>query len=283
MNRSDIAGKRKRIVYSTLLQGILWLAALLHIYPILLVLMSALKTTEELGKNPAGFPRHISFEFFSIAFDSLHYFRSLFNTAFIAAASVTVLIVITSAAAYAITRRANRFYNKLYVFFMAGLIVPFQMTMLPLYKLIRSLGLMSTYQGIIFIYLALLAPFSIFLFTGFIKTVPIELEESARIDGCGMYHIFLAIVFPLLRPAAATIAVLDIISIWNDFLMPMLFLQKNQVRTLIVQVSSFFGQYFSDWSSIFASICLIVYPMVLIYLLTQNVIIKGITAGAVKG
>lgn len=282
MHRANITGKRKSIVSSILLQGVLWLAGLLHIYPIFLVLISALKSTEELAKNPAGLPKQITFEFFANAFDSLHYFRSLFNTVFIAAVSVMVLIIITSAAAYAITRRANWFYNKLYVFFMAGIIVPFHMTMLPLYKLIRSLGMMNTYRGIIFIYLALLAPFSIFLFAGFIKTVPIELEESARIDGCGLYRTFLTIVLPLLQPAVATIAVLDIISIWNDFLMPMLFLQKSQVKTLIVQVSSFFGQYFSDWSSIFASICLIVYPMILIYLLTQNLIIKGITAGAIK-
>jgi raffinose/stachyose/melibiose transport system permease protein len=283
MNKTIVVKSPKSMNFNALIQAILWVVAAIHAYPILLVLLSSLKSTEELGRNPAGLPRSVTLEFFRNAFQSLHYFRSLFNTVLIAAVSVTLLVIVASSAAYVITRRANGFYNKLYVFFMAGLIVPFQMTMLPLYKLIRSLGLMSTYRGIICIYLAMLAPFSIFLFAGFIKTVPVELEESAKIDGCGLYRSFLIIVFPLLRPAIATVAVLDMISIWNDFLMPMLFLQKNQVKTLIVQVSSFFGQYFSDWSSIFASICLIVYPMILIYLLTQKVIIKGITSGAVKG
>jgi len=270
-------------IFQIVFQTVLWVIAFIHIYPIVIIFLSSLKSTMELAENPGGLPKKITFEFFILAFKSLNYFRSLFNTLFIAIISVAVLILTASLAAYAITRRNKRFYKALYIFFMAGIIVPFQMTMLPLYKFIKFLGLMNTRAAVIFIYLALLSPFSVFVFCGYMKNVPRQLEESAIIDGCGVFNIFLRIVFPLLKPAIGTVAVLNVISIWNDFFMPMLFLQKNTVRTLIVQISVFFGQYFSDWSSIFASICLIVYPMVIIYIFAQNFIIGGITSGAVKG
>lgn len=133
------------------------------------------------------------------------------------------------------------------------------------------------------VYLASLAPFSVFLLTGFVKSVPLELEAAAYIDGAGLYRTFFTIVFPLLRGSLATVAVLNTFTIWNDFLMPMLFLQSKNKLTLTVTLANFQGMYFNDWSMIFAGVCLIVFPMLVIYLCAQKFVINGITAGAVKG
>ena len=266
-----------------LLSLAVWVMALIHLYPILVVIFSAVKTKKELAINPFGLPKSITFEYFITAFNTMHYIRSLFNTATIAFLAVGILIILSSMSAYAIARKNNRFYNGIYMFFLAGLIVPFQMTMIPLYKVLQATRLISTFTGMICFYLAFLSPFSVFLLTGFVKTVPKELEEAARIDGCSLYGTFYRIVFPLLKPALSTVVVLNLFYIWNDFLAPMLYLQKGSSMTLTVQLNSFRGMYFNDWSLIFTGVCMIVGPMLLIYLFAQRFIISGITAGAVKG
>ncbi|OCT13031.1 hypothetical protein A8709_21335 [Paenibacillus pectinilyticus] len=262
---------------------LLWVICLLHMYPILLVLISSVKTKHELAVNSFGFPREFTLTYFKTAFQTMHYFQSVYNTLLIAIVSVIGSVLIASMAAYAISRKNNRFYNTMYVVFLAGLIIPFQMTMIPLYKVMLGFHLINTYQGVIFIYLATLAPFSVFLLTGFVKSIPRELEEAASIDGCGMYRTFFAIVFPLLKPALTTVSILNLFTIWNDFLMPLLYLNDSHKMTLTVQLSSFRGLYFNDWSLIFAGVCMIVAPMLLVYLYAQRFIIGGITAGALKG
>lgn len=263
--------------------GLLWIVALIEIYPILLVVLSAVKSKPELAANPFGFPKDVTFQFFSTAYETMHYFRSVSNTVLIAAVSVSVSVVMTSMAAYAIVRRKTRFHSFLYMLFLAGMIIPFQMTMIPLYKMMVDLGFYNSYHGIIMIYLALTAPFSVFLLVGFVKSVPRELEEAALIDGCGVFQTFFRIVLPLLKPALTTLCVLNLFSIWNDFLMPVLFLSDDRKMTITVQISKFQGMYSNDWSLLFAGICMIVLPMVVIYLLAQRFIINGITAGAIKG
>ncbi|WP_201006167.1 carbohydrate ABC transporter permease [Paenibacillus glycanilyticus] len=263
--------------------GLLWLVALIEIYPILLVVISAVKSKPELAANPFGLPKDVTFEFFKKAYGTMHYLQSVGNTILIATVSVAVSAAFTSMAAYAIVRRKNRFHSFLYMLFLAGMIIPFQMTMIPLYKMMVDFGLYNSYQGIMMIYLALTAPFSVFLLVGFIKSVPRELEEAALIDGCGIFQTFFRIVLPLLKPALTTLCVLNLFSIWNDFLMPVLFLPDDKKMTITVQISKFQGMYSNDWSLLFAGICMIVLPMVVIYLLAQRFIINGITAGAIKG
>jgi raffinose/stachyose/melibiose transport system permease protein len=274
--------KTKRLS-TILLSVVFWAIALIHIYPILIILISSVKTKHEIAVNPFGIPREITYSYFAQAFVQMHYLRSLLNTALIAVVSVALLLIFASMAAYAIARRNTRFYNSVYMVFLAGLIVPFQMIMIPLYRMMLNFKLLNTYQGMAIYYLATLAPFSIFLLVGFVRTVPKELEEAALIDGCGIYQNFFRIVFPLLKPSLTTVGVLNLFNIWNDFLAPMLYLQKSQMMTLTVQLSSFRGMYFNDWSLIFTGVCLIVFPMLIIYIAAQNLIINGITAGAVKG
>jgi raffinose/stachyose/melibiose transport system permease protein len=272
---------RKLPAYS--LRFLLWVICLLHIYPILLIVISSVKTKHDLAVNPFGLPHEFTLGYFASAFKTMHYIRSISNTSLIGICSVAVGVVFYAMAAYVIARKVNKFYNAMYLLFIAGMIIPFQMTMIPLYKIMLNFHLISTYHGIIFIYLASLAPFSVFLLSGFVKSVPRELEEAALIDGCGIYKTFFSIVLPLLKPALTTISVLNLFSIWNDFLMPMLFIQDSNKMTITVQLASFQGRYFNDWSLIFTGVCMIVFPMLIIYLFAQKFIIDGITAGAVKG
>ncbi|MFD2333799.1 carbohydrate ABC transporter permease [Cohnella sp. GCM10020058] len=275
------AANRRFSAYT--LRVLLWIFCIVNLYPVLLVLISSVKTKRDLSLSPYGVPKALTFEYFSAAFRTMHYFRSIGNTALIGFVSIAVTATIGAMAAYAIARRANRFYNAVYLLFLAGLIIPFQMTMIPLYKIMLAFRLISTYHGIIFIYLAALAPFTVFLLSGFVKSVPRELEEAARIDGCGLYGTFFRIVLPLLKPALMTVSILNLFTIWNDFLMPMLYLQDSAKLTITVQLASFQGMYFNDWSLIFAGVCMIVFPMIAVYLFAQRFIIEGITAGAVKG
>ncbi|UUZ96998.1 carbohydrate ABC transporter permease [Paenibacillus sp. P25] len=277
MNRTSSLGM------SNLRRTVLWLILVMHIYPVLLVLISSVKTKHELAINPFGLPKEMSFQSFNTAFQTMHYIRSVLNTSLIAVLSVGGIVVMAAMAAYIIVRRNNRFYNAMYYLFLAGMIVPFQMTMIPLYKVLLTYKLINTYQGVIFIYLGMLAPFSVFLLSGFVKNVPRELEEAALIDGCGVFKSFFKVVFPLLRPAVTTISVLNLFHIWNDFLMPLLYLSDNKKMTITVQLASFQGRYFNDWSLIFAGVCMIIFPMLVVYLFAQRFIISGITAGAVKG
>jgi raffinose/stachyose/melibiose transport system permease protein len=264
-------------------RAFLWIAAALYVYPIALVFLSAVKTKQDLSAHPFGWPKSFTLDAFRDAFGTMHYMRSVGNTALIGIFAVCGVVVMGAMAAYVIVRRSGRFYSTFYYLFLAGIIVPFQMAMIPLYKVLLGWHLINTYQGIIFVYLGMLAPFSVFLLAGFMKGVPRELEEAAYIDGTGIYRTFFSIVLPLLKPAVTTLTVLNLFTVWNDFLMPMLYLSESRKMTITVQLSSFQGMYFNDWSLIFAGVCLIVLPMLIVYLLAQRFIISGITAGAVKG
>jgi raffinose/stachyose/melibiose transport system permease protein len=255
---------------------------LVYLYPIILIFISSIKTKAEMAVNPFGLPKNITFQYFISAFSRMNYLQSAFNSVIVVVAAVSICLIITSMAAYAIARK-GRMYTIFYYIFLSGMLVPFQMTMIPLYKFLLTLHLINRLSGVICIYLSSLSPFSVFLLTGFVRNVPRELEEASYIDGCGIYHTFFIIVLPLLRGSLATVAVLNSFGIWNDFLMPMLYLQSRNKLTLTVTLANFQGMYFNDWSMIFAGVCLIVAPMLVLYLSAQRFIIKGITAGAVKG
>jgi raffinose/stachyose/melibiose transport system permease protein len=262
---------------------VLWVMAIIYTLPILYLFISTFKTKSELYTNPFGLPKHFTFENFILAIKETNYVRSISNSGYIVAVTVFFIVLISSAAAYAITRKNNTFYNWLYIFFLAGMIVPFQMTMLPLYKVMLALHLMNKLNGAVCVYLGITSPFCIFLFSGFIKNIPRELEEAAYIDGCGIFFTFIRVVFPLLKPVIATVAVLESFNVWNDFMMPLLFLSDPNKRTIVVQLFAFTGQYESSWNMILASIFLILCPVLIFYIFAQKYIISGITAGAVKG
>ncbi len=260
---------------------IVWL--LVVMIPLYMLITVALKSPKELTNNLFGLPQLPIWENFTNAFRRSNFGQALFNSVIVTATAVAALVLLGASAAYPLARRGTRESRGLYLFFLAGIMVPFQLAMLPLYKLMLALNLVNSPLGVICIYTATSLPFTIFLYVGFIKGINRELEEAAMIDGCGKFQMFWVIVFPLLAPVTATVVIVNSIFIWNDLLVALLFLQKREARTIPIATFSFVGQYNSDWTAIFASVVLSILPMIFMFLLLQRYFIKGLSSGAIKG
>ncbi|WP_422656789.1 carbohydrate ABC transporter permease [Paenibacillus sp. EC2-1] len=252
--------------------------------PIYYLLVTTFKTPAEATESPLGLPKSLSLGNYIEAFNAMNYPRAFMNNFLITGIAVVVLVLISSMAAYVIARSNKRIFKWMFAIFMVGLIIPFQIAIIPLYKIIAGLHLMNTLPGVILIdVFCINLPLSIFLFRGFINTVPIELEEAAGIDGYGTFRTFWSIIFPLLKPIVSTVAILDALAIWNDFLTPLLFLQDPNKAVLLQEVYKNVGPFSTDWTSFFPMLVLSTLPLVIFFLIMQKSIIDGVVAGAVKG
>jgi raffinose/stachyose/melibiose transport system permease protein len=237
----------------------------------------------DLLNNPMGWPARFVWSNFADAWNNAALGQAFFNSVLITGTSVLGLIVCGSLAAYPLARLTGPWSQRTYIYFVAGLIVPIQLGLFPLYKEMHDLQLINTYYGVILLYIAVNLPFVIFLYTGFIKTVPRELEEAALLDGADPIRTFWLVVFPLLRPVTATVAITSTLSTWNDFFIPLIFLQRDGMQTLPLAIFNFVGQYNNNWSLIFASVIISSLPLIVLFLILQRYFIKGIAAGALRG
>ena len=265
---------------------LLIILAALFIMPILLVLMNSFKGKLYLGTEPFAFPNAESFVGFSNYIqgaDKIDFLPAFFTSVFITVFSVLLLVVCTSMCAWFIVRVKKWYSQLLYLLCAFSMIVPFQMVMYPMTQVASRLHLANV-VGIIFVYLGFGAGLAVFMFVGFIKSVPLEIEEAAMIDGCGPVKTFFLVVFPILKPTAITVAILDAMWIWNDYLLPYLLLGATEFRTLPMAIQYLRGGYGSiDMANMMAMIILSIIPIIIFYLCCQKYIIKGIVAGAVKG
>ena len=207
---------------------------------------------------------------------------ALANTFFITAISVVLIIGLSALAAYPLARVTRRWSRLTFGFFMVGLLLPFQLALIPLYTTIRDLHLLGTIWSLVIFYSGLQIPFSIFLYVGFLRALPRDYEEAAAIDGCSPLRGFVSVVFPLLRPITGTVAILNAIFVWNDFLTPLLYLSGSPNQTVTVALFGFVGQYVSQWNLVFAGLVISIAPLLLAYFLMQRNIIRGF-AGGLKG
>lgn len=252
--------------------------------PIYYLVVTTFKTPAEAAANPLGLPKTFTLENYKTALSAMEYPRALFNNILITGCAVIILLILSSMAAYVIARSSKKTFKVMYSIFMVGLIVPFQIAIIPLYKIISGLHLMNTLPGVILIdVFCINLPLSIFLFRGFICTVPKELEEAAAIDGCGTFRTFWSIIFPLLKPIVSTVAILDALAVWNDFMTPLLFLQDPKKGVLLQEVYKNVGPFSTNWTSFFPMLVLTTLPLVIFYLIMQKNIIEGVVAGSVKG
>jgi raffinose/stachyose/melibiose transport system permease protein len=261
---------------------VLFWSALLVI-PLIVLLSVALKSPTDLLNNPLGWPVQFVWSNFVDAWNNAGLGQAFFNSVLITSVTLLGLILFGAMAAYPLARFTGPWSQRIYLYFVAGLIVPLQLGLFPLYKEMHDLQLINTYQGAILLYIAANLPFVIFLYTGFIKTVPRELEEAALLDGADPIRTFWLIVFPLLRPVTATVAITSTLSTWNDFFIPLIFLQRNGMQTLPLAIYNFVGQYNNNWSLIFASVIISSLPLIVLFLILQRYFIKGIAAGALRG
>lgn len=259
---------------------IMGITALVFISPALLVLLNSFKSDAEITINPISLPTSITLQNYFSAWHETNFPTVFMNTLLITVLSTVGIIICSSMAAYILARTKTKYSWACYLIFTFSLIVPFQTFMIPLVQTAKEFNLQNVW-GIIPIYIGIGCPLAVFMYHSFIKSVPLEIEESAAIDGASTFRIFFQIVFPLLTPVTATIAILDALWIWNDFLLPLIILPKQS--TLQLAQFGFFSLYRRQYSLAMASLVLSAAPIVLFYLWLQKYIVKGITAGAVKG
>ena len=266
------------------LQIFMTVLALLFLTPIFIIINYSFKTKKELYLNsPLSLPESLNFDNYIKAFDKLDLVTTFGNTLFYTVISVFLLAVLCGVTAWAIARCKRKFFKFCYVYFIVGILIPYQALFLPIYIIGFNLHLTNTRYGIIFMYVATGISFGVFLMNSFMSTVPLELEEAARIDGCSVYRTYFSVVLPLLRPAMATLVIMQAFQIWNDYLLASLYVSKNDLKTLTVSIQSLFSAQSNDYTTAMAAIVISVLPIVILFLALQKYFIKGMTVGAVKG
>ncbi len=270
---------------NTILYSVLIIAAAAFVFPILVVLINSFKSKLYISSQPFSLPDTASFaglENYISGLEKTGFLTSFGYSLFITVGSVLAIVLFSSMTAWYITRVKNKLTSVLYYAFVFSMIVPFQMVMFSMSKIANVLSLDNP-LGIILIYLGFGSGLSVFMFSGFIRGIPIEIEEAAMIDGCGSLRTFFLVVFPVMRPTAITVAILNAMWIWNDYLLPYLVIGSDY-KTIPIAIQYLRGGYGSvDMGAMMAMLVLAIVPIIIFYLRGQKYIIKGVVAGAVKG
>ncbi|HUX21264.1 MAG TPA: carbohydrate ABC transporter permease [Spirochaetia bacterium] len=285
MNRKHVA--------LIVVEVLVFLFFLLYLFPFLLIVLNSAKSAFDVSAFPLALPKNWLMIFTNMASiwtnPNLSYPSSFVSSIIITVFSVVVLNLLCSQAAWVLVRTKTRFSQLIFLLFVGAMVIPFQIIMFPLLSWFRELtnltgiGLLRTRFGMIFAYTGFGLSLTVFLFHGFIKGVPYELEEAATIDGSGKFGVFYRIVFPLLSPIHATVVVLNGMWIWNDYLLPLLVLGKgNRVQTIPLAVANFAGAYVKQWDLMLTAIVMAIIPIIVLFLAAQRYIIKGIVAGSIK-
>jgi len=258
------------------------LIAIIFLIPFYFVIINSVKSFSEILIDAAALPTEILFSNYAKVWEIIQFPRAFWNSLIITVLSNIGIVVISSMAAWKMVRTPGKFSKILFVIIVSAMVIPFQTVMIPLMKLGGALNLINSIPGIVIMYFGFGVPLSLFLYHGFVKTVPVEIEEAARIDGCSQFGVFWRIVFPLLKPITVTVVILNTLWIWNDYLLPLLVLQTAELRTIPLATSSFFAQYTKQWDMGLAALMLGITPIIIFFLFLQRHIIKGIAAGSVK-
>lgn len=275
---------RKQKIRLAVFEIFMILVVLVLSYPLLMIVNMSLQTDLEVTLSPLKLPQSAQWQNYKEAFTQMNYLSSAWNSFVITMSSTAVGTILYCMASYAIVRapRWKKFFKGIYILFIIGMILPAQSTLIPLVWAYSKLHLTGSYVGMDMLYVAGAAAFSIMLVTGFINTVPISLEESARLDGCTPYGIFFKIMFPLMKPIISTLIIINAINIWNDFYNPLFFLSGKSSKTITLAVYMFRGEHMTQWNILFAGLVLATLPMMLLYFALQKYIIAGMASGAVK-
>jgi raffinose/stachyose/melibiose transport system permease protein len=257
------------------------IVAVAYFLPFLLVFVNALKPKFEILANPLALPKSITWDNFNQAMTKMNFFRSLTNSVIITVLSVGALILFSSMLAYYLARTKNKFTKTTFLILVASMIVPFQALMIPFMSIFAQFVSLNNRAALIFFYVGFGVALSTFLYHGFISKIPMDLDEAASMDGANDFTIFWKIIFPMLRPVTATVAIVNALWIWNDFLLPRLVLTP-ETQTLPLSTYLFYGQYSTEYGQAMAGLLLAVLPIIVFYLILQKQFISGISTGAVK-
>lgn len=274
----------KQKVVSLMVLIILILFSLFTLFPIFMGIINSFKTEGDILNNIMAIPKHLEFSNYVNAYHKTNFLQSLWNTIVIAFVGVSGIILFGSMAGYKLSRTKGKVSGFIFGLFVMSMLIPFHSIMITLTKVAKYLHIQGSIIGLGLIYIGLGVPMAIFLYHGFMKSIPQEIEEAAIIDGCSEFKLFFLIIFPLLKPITATVAILNTLWIWNDFLLPLLMLTDSDKYTLLLSTNMLFGEYNNnDWSAILAALILSMLPVIILYLLLQKYIINGISDGALKG
>lgn len=255
---------------------------LIMLVPFYYIIVNTLKTPQEAAQSPLGLPKSLYFDNYVEVFQNVPIFQSFFNTLFVTFFAVALMTLIGAMAAYPIVFNMNKVNRIIMTYLIAGFLIPFQTTLIPLFELIVDFKMIDKLSGLVFVYM-IGTIFCFFLTMGFMKTIPIDVIEAATIDGCSVFGIFWRIVLPLLQPIIITITVFQTMWVWNDFLAPNLFLNSPSKNTLVLEIFKAQSQYTVDWPLFMTLSVIVLIPMLIFFLSLQKYIVKGLTGGAVKG
>ncbi|WP_105415336.1 MULTISPECIES: carbohydrate ABC transporter permease [unclassified Neorhizobium] len=265
-----------------LIQIILILNTVVMLAPIVIMLFAAFKTNAQIFQSPFSIPDFSNFANITKIWSQTNFLRYLLNSVIVTGASMVVILTLGTMAAYAVGRYKFRGSSFVLMFFLAGLTLPLKLAIIPLFILMRDLGILNTQLSLIVIYVAMGLPTTVFIMTGFIATLPNELEDAARMDGASEPRIMWSIMLPLVRPAMVIAGIQNVVPIWNDFFFPLIFIQKDNLKTLPQGLTTFMGEYTTDWGVLFAGLLLSSAPIIIVYIILSRQFINGMTAGAVK-
>jgi raffinose/stachyose/melibiose transport system permease protein len=264
---------------ATFISGLI--IAIAYFAPFVLVFVNALKPKYDILANPLAWPTQITWDNFNQAMTKMNFFRSLTNSVIITVLSVGALILFSSMLAYYLARTKSKFTKTTFLILVASMIVPFQALMIPFMSIFAQFVSLNNRAALAFFYIGFGVALSTFLYHGFISKIPMDLDEAASMDGANDFAIFWKIIFPMLRPVTATVAIVNALWIWNDFLLPRLVLTP-ETQTLPLSTYLFYGQYSTEYGQAMAGLLLAVLPIIVFYLILQKQFISGISTGAVK-
>lgn len=276
------AFRRTYIVVSRyLFEAIMLGFSALMMLPFYYLVNSTFRKTKDVALAPLSLPRTLNIENYIESFKQMRFITAFGNTFILTFASLALVLLLGSMAGYSISRRKHKLYRIIMLYFLLGFMVPVQTTMIPLFKLMKSLNLINKLYGII-IMSSGGCTFALFLYQGFINTIPYEIEEAAIIDGASVPSVYWHIILPLLKPITVTVSIFHVMGTWNDFVMPFLFLHSRENTTLMLELYRGVGEFSNNWPIMMTSMVIIMAPLVIFYLFAQRYIIEGLTSGAVK-
>lgn len=276
------------------INGLIMILAILWFVPFWFVIINALKSYQEVAASKSSLPNDFlgqGIENFMLIMtnEKIKFIKSFVDSIIITGGALLFIVLTSSMAAWVLVRNKSRTSNVIFLIFVASMVIPFQVVMLPLVSWfsditsLTGIPMTRSYLGMWIVYAGFGSAMSIFMYHGFIKSVPFELEEAARIDGCKPHQVFFKIIFPILKPITMTLIILNGIWIWNDFLLPLVLLgQGNEVQTIPLAISGFIGSFVKQWELIMMALILSIIPIIILFVIGQKQIIKGMVGGSVK-
>lgn len=268
--------------YGLVAAALLTVNSVLMLYPILVMVFSAFKSTFEIFDNPFALPDFTNLTNFQRILSETNFPAYFFNSVLVTGASIVLILTLGTMGAYALARYEFRGNTAIFMLFLAGLMLPLKLAVIPLFLEMHAFGLLDTRLALILIYTAMGLPSAIFIMTGFLRTLPAELEEAARLDGASEPRIMVSIMLPLSLPPMVIAAIHNAVPIWNDFFFPLVFIQTDERKTLPQGLTVFMGEYTTDWGMLFAGLTIAALPLSLVYIALSRHFIRGMTSGAVK-